>query len=311
MDIACSTDRTYLKYCITMLLSFFDHNEGEEVCVHLLSNGLHTDDIEMVSKVVERHKATLKAYKVDENLLNTFTQGQSYITPTTYARLFLPEILPNNVDKVIYLDCDLIVLDSLKPLWDFSLQDGSELAVVEDSCSANPTHYERLHLPKGHHYFNAGVLLIDLSLWRKKGFTTLAVELLRTSNLSLDYADQDVLNILCTGKIQYLPFRYNLQEPMLRKYIPEIRDEARKEVIESLSSPAIIHFTYRLKPWLYTSFHPYRKHFYYYFDQTKWRGERPIPSLKERLRRLMWWGASKVHLVNTYHPLPKHLKMKK
>ena len=65
MDIACCTDQIYLKYCITMLLSFFDHHRGEEVCVHLLVNGLHREEIQKVRDVVDKSSAKLEVYKVD------------------------------------------------------------------------------------------------------------------------------------------------------------------------------------------------------------------------------------------------------
>ena len=312
MDIACSTDRIYLKYSITMLLSFFDQHREEEVCVHLLANGLQAVEIQKVRDVVEGFNARLEVYNVDGEFLNTLTQGQySYITSTTYARLFLPDILPSSVRRVIYLDCDLIVMDSLRSLWEYPLGEGYELAVVEDCCSANPNYYHRLNLPDSHCYFNAGVLLIDLTAWRERGFVKLAMELLHAGDLQLDYADQDVLNVLCAGRTRYLPHRYNLQEAMLRRYVPEIRSESRREIVENLSSPAIIHFTCLLKPWCYTSFHPYRKHFYYYFDQTDWKGERPVPSLKERIVRVLWWCASKIGWVNAYHPLPSHMKVER
>lgn len=310
MDIACCTDHKYLKYCITMLLSFFDHHREEDVCVHLLANSLRPEEEQKVRDVVEKFCARIEVYPVDGDFLSSLTQGQySYITPTTYARLFLSEVLPTDVEKVIYLDCDLIVLDSLVPLWTCSLEKEYELAVVEDSCSANPCYYERLHISNCHRYFNAGVLLIDLSAWRERKFVELALDLLNTSKLQLDYADQDVLNVLCEGRVKYLPFRFNLQEAMLRRYVPEIGDDARRKIVESLSSPAVIHFTYLLKPWSYTSFHPYREHFYYYFDQTEWCGERPVPTWKERMQRFMWWGASMVKMVNIYHPLPAQMKM--
>ena len=310
MDIACCTDQIYLKYCITMLLSFFDHHRGEEVCVHLLVNGLHREEIQKVRDVVDKSSAKLEVYKVDGDFLRSLTQGQySYITPTTYARLFLADILPVEVDRVIYLDCDLIVVDSLLPLWRCSLEDGYELAAVEDSCSANPSYYERLHLSECHRYFNAGVLLINLSTWRERKFVNQALEVLHKGALQLDYADQDVLNVLCEGRVKYLPFRFNLQEAMLRRYVPEIGDNARCEIVNDLSAPVVIHFTYILKPWRYTSFHPYRKHFYYYFDQTEWRGERPVPTWKERVERFMWWGASMFNMVNTYHSLPAQMEI--
>lgn len=311
MDIACCTDRTYLKYCITMLLSLFDSHRGEEVSVHLLSNGLQDEDIAMVRDVVGRSGGKLEVYKVDGAFLGSLAQGGcDYISPTTYARLFLADILPVGLDRVVYLDCDLIVVGSLKPLWELPLEEDFEIAAVEDSCSANPKHYARLQLGSDHRYFNAGVLLVNLSAWRARGFSKLVMEVVNSSQFQLDYADQDVLNILCAGRTKYLSFCYNLQEPMLRCSLPEIRDAARQSVLEGLSSPVVIHFTYRLKPWCYTSFHPYRKHFYYYFDQTAWSGERPIPSWRERLARLMWWGASIFKMVNTYHPLPQRMMYK-
>ena len=309
MDIACCTDHIYLKYCITMLLSLFNHHRGEDVRVHLLANGLQPNDVDKVRRIVEVNGARLNVYEVDGGLLNSLTRGQyNYITPTTYARLFLPNILPVEVDKVVYLDCDLLVMDSLKALWQFSLGDGYELAAVVDSCSANTRYYERLRLPSGHRYFNAGVLLIDLAAWRKRGFVELAMELLENGQLKLDYADQDVLNVLCAGRTKYLSVRYNLQEAMLRRYVPEIEEDTRVEIVDCLSSPAVIHFTYILKPWCYLSFHPYRKHFYHYFDQTEWRGERPVPRFNDLVKRIAWWGAAKFNLVNKYHPLPRHME---
>lgn len=308
MEIACSTDRNYLKYCITMLLSLFDHNEGKGIRVHLLANALTDEELTKVRSVVEKHGADFASYDVGNLLLDTLPKGQyGYITPATYARLFLSILLPQEVKRVIYLDCDLLVMDSLQPLWEYPLDEGYEIGAVEDSCSANEGYYNRLHLSKEEHrYFNAGVLLIDLEAWRQADFVGRAKDLLGRRDLQLDYADQDVLNVLSVGKTKYLPFRFNLQEAMLRKYVPEIGVEAREAIVESLSCPAIIHFTYLLKPWCYTSFHPYKRHFYYYFDQTEWRGERPKPTLKERILRMMWWGASLFNWVNTYHPLPEN-----
>ena len=306
MNIVCCTDSLYLKYCITMLLSFFDCHEKEDVFVYLLSNGLRPEDVGKVRDVVNRFNAKFEAYEVDGDFLKSLARGlYDYITPTTYARLFLSEILPVDVDKVIYLDCDLIVLDSLKSLWEYDFCDGYELAAVEDACSANVEYYNRLHLSKEEHrYFNAGVLLINLEAWRKGNFVERARKILDDGEMQLHYADQDVLNVLSVGKVKYLPFRFNLQEAMLRRYVPEIRAEARNEIVQNLSSPAIVHFTYKLKPWCYTSFHPYKEYFYYYFDQTEWSGERPKPTIKERILRMAWWGASLFNLVNTYHPLP-------
>ena len=76
MDIACCTDRIYLKYCLTMLLSFFDHHREEDVYVHLLANGLLKEDIKKVRDLVEENNAGFEVYEVDGEFLSSLTSGQ-------------------------------------------------------------------------------------------------------------------------------------------------------------------------------------------------------------------------------------------
>ncbi len=294
-----------------MFLSLLDNNQGEKICIHLLANGLTDAEQQLVQQCVRKKGAQISLYNISDQLFESFSLGnvEGHISKTTFARLFLPSILPLNIERILYLDCDIIITDNLLSLWQYDLGN-NEIGAVEDDASGIATQYERLHLPLSHIYFNAGVLLIDLNRWRARGFQQLAVDYLNQNGRDLRYADQDVLNVLCCGRCCYLPFRYNVYESLLREEVPRIRKEALKEIPQALESPAIIHFTYIWKPWVYHSFHPYKKLYYYYLDQTKWRGERPRATWKGWLFRVAWRGAALLHCVNRYLPISHSLKEK-
>ena len=310
LHIACCTDSHYLKYCLTMLLSLSEQHIGEDVHVHILGNGLSDSEIGLLHESSGFPHSAITHYSLDGATLKKLPQGiYNYISPTTYARLFLSEILPKELHRVIYLDCDLIVVDSLRPLWEYDLQE-AEIGAVEDCGSGDLALYQRLKMTGKHPYFNAGVLLIDLNKWRNTYFIDRALEYIKNNASHLIYADQDVLNVLCEGKTCYLPFRFNLYEPLLRKKIPFIRREALPTIPEARNLPAVIHFTYVHKPWYYRCCHPYNALFYHYFDRTPWKGERPTPTWRDRLYRWAWLTAARFHLVNIYMPLPEKMKSK-
>ena len=305
MHIVCATDGAYLKYCATMLISLLESNHQNAFTIHLFGNRLTIEDVSYIKTIVEDtawHRFLF--YPIEEAQLSFFPSGiTDYISPMTYSRLFIGSYLPKDIHRIIYIDCDTLVLDSLRPLWDTALGDNL-LAAVEDLNSAVPTLYQQLEInPSSHHYFNAGVLLINLDLWRSDSCEDKAMQIIARKSASLNYADQDVLNLLAVGRTGYLPLRYNVMEGLLREIIPDMRIDAYKDVDIALRSPAIIHFTYKLKPWNPRSFHPYKSIFYHYFDQTRWKGERPKKTLGDCLYRCAYRIGMLFHRVNLYKPI--------
>lgn len=116
----------------------------------------------------------------------------------TFVRLWIAEILEEN--RVIWLDVDTIITDSLEPLWNIDLGP-KVLAGVFD---AEPT-FSIVPGP----YINAGILLMDLDKWRRYGFTKKSQDLLKEKLFSL--ADQDCINYLFKPYIKYLDLKWNYQ----------------------------------------------------------------------------------------------------
>ena len=164
----------------------------------------------------------------------------SYISGTTYARLLISELLPRSITKVLYLDADILVFDDLTALQQSDLN-GAPVGAVTDRIDWRLKAGETLwteDLPRVSHYFNAGVLLIDLMRWKEKRVSERAFAYLRKHPRS-PLSDQDALNVVCDGAWKQLEPRWNF----LNDY------DLRMSGMAVGEGPAILHFAGQLKPW--------------------------------------------------------------
>jgi lipopolysaccharide biosynthesis glycosyltransferase len=161
-----------------------------------------------------------------------------YISSMTYARLLIPYLLPDYASRALYLDADILVLQDLEVLWQFQMEE-AVLAAVNDVASE--THAARLNSELrdgfGPHYFNAGVLLIDLPRWRKERISERALEYLK-QNPETHLSDQDALNVVCREKWEKLDEKWNYQ--------PSPEEQTSHQLTQDA---AIVHFVGPFKPW--------------------------------------------------------------
>ena len=205
-----------------------------------------------------------------------------------YYRLLLPQILPDDVKKVIYLDIDVIVLHDLGELWDVDLGNYPFLAVQEPDgpyvieCFKrfNPhlkhLDFDKFGVTREHKYFNSGVMVINLERWRQDGVMEKALNFL--DSYSPRFADQDVLNVILAGQWGTLDPRWNQTPAFYRKH--ENNPYSAQVVDQVVRDPFIVHFTGRAKPWGFESSHPRADLFSHYCHETAWAWT---------LRRNYWW----------------------
>ena len=177
----------------------------------------------------------------------------------TFFRLVIPELLPS-YDKVVYLDCDLVVMDDISTLYDVEL--GSKYAAAcRDVGMAGfvggyqPSEGDRLRNQLGmknpYDYFNAGVMVWNLSQFRKE----ISVEDIFSFVIGneLRYNDQDVLNHFCDNKVVFLDMRWNTlfdsENIRVRDIAPFAPKELQEEYKRALANPAIFHYAGPEKPW--------------------------------------------------------------
>lgn len=282
LDIVACTDRRNVMPTGVMMCSVCVNNPDLNIQFHIVTDtDVAVEDCDDLAAVVAPfNKTSVHFYRVDEQVLeNPFPQVDNKITRAAYFRLYMTDILPPSIDKILYLDGDVIVRHSLKEMWNMDLS-GYALAATLDSRDESIDRYEGLGYSKSLGYFNSGVLLINLTYWREHQATKLFGEFLRDRWETIRLHDQDVLNYVFREQKTRLPIKYNLQDGFLCK-TPEY-DESRygEEVIAARKDPVIVHFTWNSKPWKYSySPNPFRSSFYKYQKMTKWKGvfidERP------------------------------------
>jgi lipopolysaccharide biosynthesis glycosyltransferase len=175
-----------------------------------------------------------------------------------YYRLLLPEILPREIKKVIYLDVDVIVLADLATLWRIDVEPYQFLAVQEPDgpyvleCfrEYNPQLLAQLNLAEfglrpDHKYCNTGVMVINIEKWRRDQVMDKALDF--TDKYFPAYADQDVLNVVLAGQWEALDPRWNVTTAF---YVPLRNSPYSPQIIDQvLQDPFIVHFTTAAKPW--------------------------------------------------------------
>lgn len=206
-----------------------------------------------------------------------------HITVESYFRLLIPKILPGKIEKVIYLDCDLIVDEDIGKLWDIEIKDNYLLAVPEmhrdclyASSPCGIKFYKELGIEPHSRIFNSGVLVINVKKWRQDNIANRIMDYLVEYKEHIRWNDQDGMNGILAGKYGELNPRWNLLTQLLYEYSswktsPLDKDSYNKTV----RNPYIIHFNTNSKPWQKGNIHPYKDLFFYYLDMTQWKGWRP------------------------------------
>ena len=202
----------------------------------------------------------------------------------TYYRCMFSAILPDDVEKVLYLDCDIVVLGDISEFWNTDLS-GCGAACIEDIGKDEDERYERLHYDRSYSYFNAGVLLINLDYWREHKVDKQCVEYFQTYPERILFNDQDLLNVVLHKDKVFVPLKWNMQDGFYRYGIDK-KVADWNNFREELLHPVILHYTNK-KPWNYDSMHPLRSEYYKYLDMTPWQGQRPLSSLKKRVQWCM------------------------
>lgn len=257
IDIVCCIDNNYTEYCGVTLSSIFTYTPDERFCIHIICNGeIEKTKKEKLSNYVKRHGSELLFYKILPETIEKFPMKETdHLSFATYLRLFMSELLPDNIDKVLYLDCDIIVIDSLKSLWETNIDDVA-VAAVEDAAIFDAESFKRLNYPKEYSYFNAGVLLVNLKKWREHNFSNMFREYIAKYPERIVFHDQDVLNSLLYKDKKFLNLRWNLIDVFLLKS-PLLHPYRKQEWEAAIKNPGIIHFTGALKPWKYKSDNPF------------------------------------------------------
>ena len=217
INIALAADNNYAQHVAVVMESILENtDEANKVRFFLLSDAITAEKITGLQQTISGKNAELvicdlSAYKGFEKL---YTSG--HISKAAYFRLDMANILPADVQKVIYLDVDLLVLQDIAGLWNIDMQ-GKAIAAVPDygimaSKRLMQQKHEVIGLPLDKKYFNSGVVIMDLQQWRANDYSAKVIELAATGNFP--HHDQDALNKLFMYNWTELPLSWNVIPPI-------------------------------------------------------------------------------------------------
>lgn len=281
MNIVLATDNNFVQHCCVTITSILCNNE--DVDIYVITEGLSHENEKILQKQVEQLGGRFHTALVDKAIIAKLPMPKTaakHISPATYYRLFVAEILPSTIDKLIYLDCDIVVRGSLADYWNIDLTDRPLAAAYQNNSWASNTYkgrissYERLDMDSGVGYFNAGSLLINLKYWREHHVQEMLLYFLETHYDKIISHDQDILNGCFYKDVLPVSNIWNFRYPMMPDYYgTEFID--RKEIKNITRQAVVIHYVNRPKPWEYACKHIYAEEYYKYLDQTPFSDWRP------------------------------------
>lgn len=276
MNIVCATDDNFVQHCCIMLVSLLYNNK--DVNIYVLTEGLKKGNQKIIENEVNRYNGQVHFCIVDSSIVEKFPMpknvGTTHISRATYYRLLMPDLLPKDVEKILYLDCDIVINKSIEELWNIDITNYA-LAAVPQIAAGKAA--ERLGYPMEYGYFNAGVNLLNLKYWRENDIENKLVNYLYENYDRIVYHDQDALNAVLHDKCLHILPQWNQNSNSFDRTIfdkNDVRDgvtindykKEKENIKQYRHNPVVIHFVSKPKPWNKNCIHPM---YHYYYDYAR------------------------------------------
>jgi lipopolysaccharide biosynthesis glycosyltransferase len=268
VHLLLSTNARYLQHvavCVTSLLTNNPDLLFDIVIVHRPTESLDEGKLRRSLSQFSNYSLALRQFALPADRLPM--NPHAHYTVDTWARLWVEEFFPDDVDRVLYFDGDIVVVGSIAELWRAEL-DGALLGTVDIPGSDRGVTNLGLHAEDG--YFNAGVLIIDLKQWRDTRALDTVLRYVDTyPERMVPDVDQEALNGCFHDRRKRLDYKWNTVWsffdksavlPLAEEQLERVRQEAR-----------VIHFNGFMKPWSYFCFHPRKREYEKYLRMTEWR----------------------------------------
>jgi lipopolysaccharide biosynthesis glycosyltransferase len=283
MNLLLCCNEGYLQHLFVALTSIAEQKTRYRYHVVVV---MQSGDIPRLDALAE---TALAAYPHMRVRFRLFVPDAKLVLPTRahytvdiFTRLWVGEFFDATAERVLYLDSDMVIIDSLDPLWELPLS-GRTLGAVSipgsDRCAV-------FAIPEAAGYFNSGVLLIDLARWRATGAFARLMDYIQTHHDKLIDPDQDALNAVLYDDRLPLGYEWNVISPFYFPHHDLGMTEA--DVARVRATAKIIHFNGASKPWSFFSRHPHRDDYFRFLRLTPWRDFVPADRTPaNRLRRFV------------------------
>lgn len=254
MNLVFCSDQNYLPHLAAAIHSILAHHAPNDIAFWVVYNDCSEEALQTFRAAVCPARTSLLC---DKKLSDQELFVNRHVSKTTYQRLYLDRILPENINRYLYLDCDVLITGTLHELYN-TILDECTIAASPEYDSAKLFDPEREV-----NYFNAGVMLVDRKIWRTRNTSEALAKYVRMNREKLRFWDQDALNGVLADEWKPVSPKWNLTVPYFRNR-KLMANHANDEVYADMR---IIHFNASIKPWHYRLRHPYKYLYFKYLPE--------------------------------------------
>lgn len=258
-NICYATDENYARNVGVSIISLFEKNKDlEQIDVYIIEDNLKNETKKIIKNIGKEFDRNIEFIECEELCGNLHINVD--FPKAAFSRLFLQKV--KGIDRILYLDSDTIINDSIKELYNTNIEN-YYFAAVQD----NAAYYllKKIGMNKKNRYINSGVLLINLKKWREENLEDKFIKFIEKHNGKVNHHDQGILNGTCKDNILILEPKYNMMPEMIyltvkqSNFLYNVHNYYRQEQIDlAVKNPVIIHYIEKFysRPWKIDCEHP-------------------------------------------------------
>ena len=284
MNIAYSCDEAYIHHTGISILSLLENNkEFKEINIYFIEKNVSKKSIASIEKLIYSYQRSLICIPFHELCSELKINALGRHIETVYSKLFFSGI--PNIDKILYIDSDTIINDSLIDFWNIDLEENLVAGVETYSVEAKP----KLNLNKKDRFINDGIVLINLKEFRKQNIKQKFINCINSYHGNPPVLSEGVINKVCKNRIKVIHPKYNLMSGLITyKHNPFLdldKFYKKKCIHEAIKKPVIIHYLsgFYNRPWDVNCTHPMKEKYLYYKSISYWK-DIPLQNKKMNLR---------------------------
>lgn len=247
MNILVTLDSNYLRPLKIMLKSLFLNNQNERFTIFLLHSSIKDEELIDLNNFINKNGSILEVLNVDNSFFSN-APSHMYYTKEMYYRLLAFKFLPDDIDRILYLDPDILVINQVADLYNIDLEEYLYAAAYHDIVGFKEINKVRFYPYEIHAYYNTGVLLMNLNLQRKYIDENSIFNFVELNHEHLTLPDQDVFNALFSKQIKSLDEKfYNYDVRYFTYY--KMASKGEWDMEQVMRNTVILHFCGKAKPW--------------------------------------------------------------
>lgn len=249
MNILVAINKKYVRPLNILLNSIGYSNKEENFNIYILHKNLDKEDMENITENLNLSRFNINAIKIPKCEIDTFPVLEKRYPEEIYFRLYASKYLPKEVNRVLYLDADTLVINSLREFYETNFDGNYFVAATHIRKVLHKFNEIRLDIKEDDPYINTGVLLINLKELRKINVEEKVGTFIKSKGSKLLLPDQDIVTTLFGNKIKLADeLKYNLGERAWKLY--NLNNPKNKITLRWIrNNTVIIHYYGRNKPW--------------------------------------------------------------